>query len=123
MITSLVLLYIARTLKFVMLCLEKFFLFYRLQQKAFYCDSSRAVMFNVPGKRRNALPCYVFSKKHQPAVKIIYILYTGKEVIILPSKDELQHDLLLVIATVIAVFFATGIAGPSSTPGTPVVFP
>ena len=41
----------------------------------------------------------------------------------LPTKDEIQHDLLLVITTVLAVLFATGISKPGAVPGDPVIFP
>ncbi|MDD4766419.1 MAG: hypothetical protein PHF87_02395 [Desulfotomaculaceae bacterium] len=41
----------------------------------------------------------------------------------MPTKDEITHDLLLTIAVVLAILFATGISGPSVTPGEPVVFP
>ncbi|WP_421070524.1 hypothetical protein [Pelotomaculum propionicicum] len=39
----------------------------------------------------------------------------------MPTKDEIRHDLLLTITVVLAVLFVTGISGPSTTPGEPVV--
>lgn len=41
----------------------------------------------------------------------------------MPSREEVQHDLLLIIAISIAILFATGLAGPSTVTTEPVVFP
>ncbi|MDD4335124.1 MAG: hypothetical protein PHY77_05915 [Desulfotomaculaceae bacterium] len=41
----------------------------------------------------------------------------------MPNKDEIKHDILLTITVVLAILFATGISGPSTTPGEPVIFP
>ncbi|OQA10203.1 MAG: hypothetical protein BWY65_00778 [Firmicutes bacterium ADurb.Bin373] len=41
----------------------------------------------------------------------------------MPTKDEIKHDLLLTITVALAILFATGISGPSTTPGEPVVLP
>ena len=46
-----------------------------------------------------------------------------KGVIALPSREDVQHDLLLIITTALAILFVTGLAGPPRVPGTPVVFP
>ncbi|VFU11421.1 conserved hypothetical protein [anaerobic digester metagenome] len=46
-----------------------------------------------------------------------------KGVIALPDLENVQHDLLLIIATSLAILFATGLAGSPSRAGVPVIFP
>ncbi|HEX3048295.1 MAG TPA: hypothetical protein VHY08_26320 [Bacillota bacterium] len=40
-----------------------------------------------------------------------------------PRTDQVRHDILLIIATGLFIFFATGILGPQRTPVEPIVIP
>ncbi|WP_274428979.1 hypothetical protein [Desulfolucanica intricata] len=39
------------------------------------------------------------------------------------TNEDVKHDLLLIIVTAISLLFVTGLAGPSTVPDEPIVFP